>query len=240
MKLIPITLSFILIFLMTNIIAQNDSDLVENENDTNNSLSTDIYPVYGDSIMKLVSFVPKEWSVIDSVSFDFNNDSCKDYVVVIEKDTKINFIANLAGDTTEMFDKPRVLLVLCGSDNGFKLNCQSNNMIALSDQGGMMGDPFEGIEIIDNNICASYFGGSNTKWNLTHCFSYVDGRWVLQNVSSSGGNIDLWYSMDYNFETGVFNYEYQEEKYTKTIKLEDRIQMENFIPWTFTIEDTTF
>jgi len=63
------------------------------------------------------------------------------------------------------------------------------------------------------------------------------------------------YLMNYDFETGKFNYEYFEEKYneasdsttivkdkrySKVIKLGQVIQMDSFRPWTLEIDSVHF
>ncbi len=213
------------------------------------------YPIIERVKKNLTEFIPTGWVILDSVSFDYNNDSLLDYVVIIETIENVKYNKMWGSVEMEMDDKPRILFILKGTKNGFSLGCQANELILTSGQGGMMGDPYQGISVSGNKICTSFWGGSRDKWNLSHCFIYQNNNWILRSTETSGGNAELMYLMNYDFETGKFNYEYFEEKYneasdsttivkdkrySKVIKLGQVIQMDSFRPWTLEIDSVHF
>lgn len=226
------------------------NDIVDIKKETSFS-----YPIIKRSKENLIEFIPTGWVILDSVSFDYDNDSLLDYVVIIETIKDVEYSKMWGTAETEMNDKPRVLFVLNGTKNGFLLTCQANELILTSNQGGMMGDPYQGISVSDNRICTSFWGGSGEKWNLSHCFDYKENNWVLGFTETSGGNAELMYRMSYDLKTDIYNYEYLEEKhfesedstlivnnekYSKQIYIENDILMESFRPWTLKIDSVFF
>lgn len=213
------------------------------------------YPIIERFKKYLTEFIPTGWVILDSVSFDYNNDSFLDYVVIIETIENVEYKKKWGNEEMEMDDKPRILFVLKGTGNAYLLDCQANELILTSGQGGMMGDPYQGIYVSGNKICTSFWGGSREKWNLSHCFVYQNGNWILKSTETSGGNAELMYLMNYDFETGNFNYEYVEEeynealdstaivkdkKYSKVIEIRQIIRMDSFRPWTLEIDSVRF
>jgi len=213
------------------------------------------YPLIEGFKNNIFEFIPSGWSILDSISFDYNNDSLKDYVILIESIENVNYKKMWGDVEMEMTDKPRILFVLNGSENGFSLSCQANELILTSEQGGMMGDPYQGIIVSGNKICTSFWGGSRDKWNLSHCFIFKENKWFLNYVETSGGDAEITYQMNYDIETRKFNYEYlhevydenqdstiviKNERYSKVIKLKEEILMDSFRPWTLEIDSVRF
>ncbi len=213
------------------------------------------YPIIEKFKKNLTEFIPTGWEILDSVSFDYNNDLLLDYVVIIETIENIAYKKSWGNVEMEMDDKPRILFILKGTKNGFTLDCQANELILTSGQGGMMGDPYQGLYVSGNQLCTSFGGGSRDKWNLSHCFIHKNNNWILRSTETSGGHAELMYHMNYDFETGNFNYEYVEEeydeasdsmaivkdkRYSKVIKIGQTIQMDSFRPWTLEIDSVKF
>ena len=244
--------------------SSNSKDSLVNKGDQSNSYKDIVdtlkeasfsYPIIESPKEVLIEFIPTGWVILDSVSFDYDNDSLIDYVVIIETIKNVEYSKMWGTTESEMNDKPRVLFVLNGTKNGFSLTCQANELILTSDQGGMMGDPYQGISVSDNRICTSFWGGSGEKWNLSHCFDYQENNWVLSFTETSGGNAELMYRMSYDLKTGNYFYEYLEEKhlesedstkivkdekYSKQICVENDILMDSFRPWTLEIDSVFF
>lgn len=199
---------------------------------------------------KISEFLPEEWILFDSVSGYLNNDALIDYAVVFETKKMVSYNNR---DGYEQLDKPRIFAILFSDDrDSLLLSVQSNTLILTSTEGGMMGDPYQGIEIQNGRVYTGFWGGNRVKWHLSHCFKLDANIWQLVSVSGGGGNSELSESCDYNLETGNFNYEYLEEKYfevndstalikkekySKNIKLDTLIRLETFKPWTLTIDN---
>lgn len=243
-----LSLSVFVVSCITKSVKINKNEPIENE-------KLFKYPQIVNFKSTLNEFIPSGWAILDSASFDYDNDSLLDYVIIIETNENVKHLKMWGTEEMEMTDKPRILLVLNGTETGFTLSCQANELILTSEQGGMMGDPYQGINVSGNKICTSFWGGSNEKWGLSHCFNFQNNKWVLRSTEISGGNAELTYSMNYNFETNKFNYNYlkeeyyeandssaiiKKEKYTKNINIEKNILMDTFRPWTLEIDSVHF
>jgi len=80
---------------------------------------------------------------------------------------------------------------------------ESNGPVLPSDAGGMMGDPFQGVEIKNGKIYIYHFGGSRQKWSYTHQYRYHDDNWYLIGATMHfGANCDDFKQVDYNLLTG--------------------------------------
>jgi hypothetical protein len=237
---------------ITNNESQNFLDVNEQVIENDNLFR---YPIIERFKKNMTEFIPTGWVILDSVSFDYNNDSLLDYVVLIETIENAEYKKRWGNVEMEMDDKPRILFILKGREDGFSIDCQANELILTSGQGGMMGDPYQGVSVSGNKICTSFWGGSRDKWNLSHCFIHQNNNWILWSTETSGGNAVLMYHMKYDFETGNFNYEYVEEeyyeasdstaivkdkRYSKVINIGRVIQMDSFRPWTLEIDSVRF
>ena len=78
--------------------------------------------------------------------------------------------------------------------------------------GGMMGDPFNSLEIKNGLLEIVHFGGSNSKWYLTDKYRYQHKEFELIGVFNwSGDPCDYWEVIDYNISTCKIIYSYEEE-----------------------------
>lgn len=199
---------------------------------------------------EITDFLPEGWILLDSISGYLNNDEFIDWAIVFETKNQVSYINR---DGFKQLDKPRIFAILFSDEmDSLVLSVQSNTLLLTSTEGGMMGDPYQGIHINNGLICTGFWGGSRIKWHLSHCFKFDANVWKLVNVSGGGGNSEILESCDYNLETGDFNYDYLEEryfeandstalvkkeKYSKNIKLDTLIMLETFTPWTLTIDN---
>lgn len=76
-----------------------------------------------------------------------------------------------------------------------------------SKHGGMMGNPFEGMSIINHCIVLYHAGGSRERWHYTHKFRYQNNQFQLigatTNVNMPCNSI---ISFDYNLSNGKMIY----------------------------------
>ncbi|WFR55204.1 hypothetical protein QA584_16505 [Anaerocolumna sp. AGMB13025] len=130
----------------------------------------------------LEDFIPKDWKIISKVQGDLNKDKRKDYAVVIE------YAGVYTDADTIVSGQPRIFFVIFKQKDGtYKLSVQSNNLIMRSGEGGIYGDPFEGIEYSRGSVVVSLYGGSSWRWGYIFRFRYQDKDWYLIGETDLSG-----------------------------------------------------
>lgn len=158
-----------------------------------------------DSANRITSFIPKNYSILDSVSGDLNKDGVNDIVLALKHNNEDRF---------EMDQEPkRVLLILFKSKKGLKVAGKSENVLMCGHCGGMLGDPFASLDITKGVLSISHYGGSAWRWGETRKFRYQknafyligltsDYFWIASDCDEEGvGNAGKKYR-DVNFVTG--------------------------------------
>lgn len=81
---------------------------------------------------------------------------------------------------------------------------KSQGAVLSSQHGGMMGDPFVGIEIKNQALVIDHFGGSRHKWSYTHRYRWQQNDWYLIGATIGfGAACDKQSLYDYNLSTGA-------------------------------------
>ena len=148
----------------------------------------------------LDDFVPEKWKIIGEARGDLNKDKLTDIVAVIEYTGEYN-----AGDEELIEGQPRILFILFMKKEGtYKLSVQSANLILRSDEGGVFGDPFVGVECSRGSIVVSFYGGSSWRWGYTYRFRFQNKAWYLIGETDETQNIntDETKTIDTNYLTG--------------------------------------
>src|SRR4249920_3850882 len=110
----------------------------------------------------LASFIPADFSILDSASGDINKDGKKDLLVILK-----NNLEETNGDTT------RPLLILLGNEKGFyNLSGRNDRVVLCKSCGGVFGDPYAGITVKNNFFSIEHYGGSNWRWTRIITFRY--------------------------------------------------------------------
>lgn len=105
---------------------------------------------------------PAGFSILDTASFDFNNDGLRDYIVILNNNNEIN-----NPDTT------RPLLILKGSkDNQLSIFARNDNVVLCMNCGGVFGDPYQGITTKGAFFSIDHYGGSGWRWTRNITFRY--------------------------------------------------------------------
>ncbi len=146
----------------------------------------------------LDDFIPKDWKLISKVKGDLNKDKLKDIAAVIE------YTGNYMDDEEER-GKPRVLfIILQKKDGSYKLAVQSANLIMREGEGGVFGDPFDGMVYNKGTIVISFYGGSAWRWGYTYRFRYQNKDWYLIGKTELSENVNTGESkiIDTNCNTG--------------------------------------
>src|ERR1700748_1748297 len=102
----------------------------------------------------LKSFIPPNFTLLDSASGDINLDGVNDLVLILR-------------DTVEKMnpDANRPLLLLQGNSNGlYKLVGRNDNVVLCKNCGGIHGDPYEGITIKKGYFSIEHMGGTSWRW----------------------------------------------------------------------------
>jgi hypothetical protein len=113
---------------------------------------------------------------------DLDKDGNDDYLLVLQKERKPG------ADDYEMEEAQRPLLVLLNGEDGKLREAARNERVVLcSNCGGVMGDPFVGIEAGAGSFTVMHYGGSSWRWstNVKFAYSRKDRAWQLVRVEES-------------------------------------------------------
>lgn len=131
--------------------------------------------------LEISSFIPDNYSILDSVRGDLNLDKIPDLIIVLKK--------NGEDSLSDVIDHPekRPLMILIQDNNGkFKRAKRNDNTVYCVDCGGVMGDPYAGITIKDGYFSVEHYGGSSWRWTrvITYKYSKEVNDWFLHKDGS--------------------------------------------------------
>ena len=141
-------------------------------------------------------------TVMDWATGDLNGDGIEDWAVVVEGSGEEKPEGHLAAG-------PRKLVILLGDGaGGFQSGQTNDHFIRRADQGGVFGDPYEGIGIEDGEFQYRAYGGSSWRWWEIYHFSWQGDGLLLKTaeyinytcVSEELGG----YQDRYDFSTGEY------------------------------------
>jgi len=150
----------------------------------------------------------------------------------------------------EDFGTIREIQIFKSKNSKWTLWHRSRGAVLPSDHGGMMGDPFEGINITNGVLQINHFGGSRWKWNYTHKYRHQKVYFYLIGATIGyGANPEGFTTVDYNLSTGQIDYSeekliedentnwedpntwnYETTDYSITRKIKTPIKMDGFYP----------
>lgn len=128
---------------------------------------------------ELKPFIELNSKAIALESADLNGDGIKDYILVLERENPTE---------KDEYDYPvnqRPLLILIrGKDKKLTEVTRNEKAVMCSSCGGMMGDPFMGIDIAKNTFTVDHYGGSSWRWSANYKFDYsrIDKTWQLVKI----------------------------------------------------------
>ena len=107
--------------------------------------------------------------------------------------------------------------------------------ILSSESGGLLGDPFESVEIIAGNLVISHYGGSSDRWSYMHEFHYSDQNWLLVAatlISYRSCEYSETYTYDLMKGTGFHSYQTEEcngngETIRKEMDIEENLTIDS-------------
>ncbi|WP_052158165.1 hypothetical protein [Lacinutrix jangbogonensis] len=143
---------------------------------------------------------PETFKILNEIEGDLDKDGVSEKIIVYDTEKETDF-------GTE-----RQIYIYKKNNIKWELWKKSASAILTSEQGGVMGDPFEGISIDRNCLVINHFGGSRQKWNYTHRYRYQSGDFQLIGATvNSGAPCDYFETFDYNLSNGKISYEKETE-----------------------------
>lgn len=121
-------------------------------------------------------YIPENFAILKSATGDLNQDGIIDVALVLH---------NLGEDTIVPVGRdyvPRPLLLLLKNEKGeYSLVFQNDKVVYCCDCGGIFGDPFYEIDIVDGLFTIYHYGGSNWRWtrDLTFKYDKTSQDWYL-------------------------------------------------------------
>ncbi|WP_316812440.1 hypothetical protein [Pedobacter heparinus] len=148
-----------------------------------------VFPVLPEQGKSVTVLVPQNWTVIDSISGDLNNDKVKDLALILEFYRPVKENRAYGDNETEIItevQKPRILAIYFrrSASGAYRIAAQNNNFILRSEEGGAMGDPLRPISIDSNKLSLAFEGGANWRWKLHYTFKYQDKDWQLTKANN--------------------------------------------------------
>lgn len=146
--------------------------------------------------------VPAGYTVFDTVTGDLDKDLVPELVVAYNTGPEIDYES-----------VPRELIIYKRSGKAWKEWKRSSQALYGSQDGGMMGDPYGGMEITNGVLHISQNGGSSWKWGFTDKYRYQNGDFYLIGYTSVDGKpCEYWMDVDFNISTGkmLVTKEYEE------------------------------
>ena len=112
---------------------------------------------------------------------DLNGDGLDDFVLVLERQK-----SKESDPDIQEGQRPFLILVR-QADSSIKEAKRNTKIVYCSTCGGMMGDPFEGIEVSPKTFTVSHYGGSAWRWSTSYQFNYSrkDNTWQLVKIEES-------------------------------------------------------
>lgn len=118
-------------------------------------------------------FVPKGYGLIFLKSADLNKDGRPDRLLVVQK--------NATQDDEDADDHRELKILVQGADGKLALAKRGPHAILCQKCGGVMGDPFQEIEVKGSTFSIMHYGGSRYRWSYDTTFGYsrIDNTWQL-------------------------------------------------------------
>ena len=112
-------------------------------------------------------------------------------------------IYDVPDSTDSLGGTPRELIIYKNTGGKWVIWQRSRSAILDSKSGGMMGDPFQELEIDNGILKILQAGGSSWHWSRYDKYRFQNGRFELIGYTSEFGKHCVeWTSIDYNISTG--------------------------------------
>lgn len=145
--------------------------------------------------------IPPTYHVLSEVLGDLNQDGIEEKVIVYSTSDITN-----EGTTREV-------QILKYENDQWVIWKKSRQAVLKSKQGGIMGDPYDGIEIKNGTLIFSFLGGSSWKWSFQDKYRFQNGEFELvEHLSTYGKLCEYWSIINFNLSSGklVFRKEFED------------------------------
>lgn len=149
-----------------------------------------------DSAKELAVFVPENYSILDSLACDLNQDGKDDYILILKHNDEEKL-----SNVIEHPEKRPMYLLIRNDQNQLQIKYKNDNVVLCVDCGGVMGDPYQAIVFKNGYFSVEHYGGSNWRWTNIVTFKYSKEKndWFLHKIG-----VDTYHTSDpENVETEV-------------------------------------
>ena len=120
------------------------------------------------------NFIPKGYGIFAGDTADLNKDGKQDMVLVLR-----DMQEDTAQPGSDARVNSRLVVVLFKTANGWQLAAKSGEIVLCRDCGGVFGEPFVSIKVVNGVITIDHYGGSAEKWAFTRKFRYQNNDLYL-------------------------------------------------------------
>jgi len=110
------------------------------------------------SVLKII---PKDYKVLNFTKGDLNKDKFDDAILILKHN----------GEDKDEFKRPLYILLGSKGEN-YKVIAKNSNAVLGYFDGGVFGDPFDGVTIKNGYFSIEHYGGSNWRWTRIVTFKY--------------------------------------------------------------------
>jgi hypothetical protein len=146
-------------------------------------------------------FAPPGWQVEAVEEGDLNGDKIPDAAIVLKRDDYKE------PDTDDSYTFTKRLLVLAVRHNGtLTRTAVSDHAVLDSNEGGVLGDPFQEVKIERGAVVITHYGGSRYRWGYTHRYRWQQNQWMLIGTTDTASDIhnpEMKDETDTNLSTGL-------------------------------------
>jgi hypothetical protein len=125
------------------------------------------------------SFILKGYESLDYITGDLNGDKKPDAILLLKQPGE---------DTAMSSELTRPFIVLIRQADGkLKQVLRNDSVIMCRQCGGVFGDPYAGIQIMNSGFTISFYGGSSWRWGYNYRFAYKPTKknWYLIKESQT-------------------------------------------------------
>ena len=166
------------------------------------------------------NLVPAKYKSLGEALGDLDKDGIDEKVVVYNVDL----------DTSYYVAIDRELIIFKKVKNNWVIWQRSMKAVGDTKSGGMMGDPFEEVQIKNGILYIYQSGGSNWKWRKIDKYRFQNNHFELIGYNNfSGKPCEYWEDFDYNLSTGSINVKKEYETCEDEDQVISKKENESFI-----------
>ena len=139
-----------------------------------------VYPQFPEQGSALSDWVLPGWKAANQASGDLNKDGRDDIALILEREEPVSHPHGCGKEPENSQAAPRILMVLLAlPQGGYRLSALETNLVLRADEGGIFGDPLDGLFVERGSLVLHHYGGSAWRWFQTYRFRHQDGGWFL-------------------------------------------------------------